>query len=512
MGKDILNAGFSKLKRGWQLVPESKRISFVIRSAEHAGLGSLEANEATAIIEGIKSGQVNAKSQAEADMVQSYTDILNRHGVIDFQDILLKTNEAIRTGDVSPIRVDHLMLDEFQDTDKPQFDWAMLHKDAILTALGDDDQSIYQFRRALGYAGMVDFEKRLQARKIVLGRNYRSHSEILAPAAKLILLNQDRMAKNLVAHKGKGGRAWWDLYADRIREAEDCAKRMAKALKDGQSAAVLARTNRRLDDIEAQCVRQKIPYKRAEGGSLLQTPEMTAMMSFMRLVVGTQQKGDHDIALSWLGLTEGELQSVQKIMGNFDVAQLTPAQLAACALSDESRTRLRQAIKRMIDWRILISAGGVNLVVHRLQRMMQDATGDARSQKTLEVVAGIFQKPAWADDDGLDEVEEQLQKIQSMIDQPQKDKDGKESEPAVQLMTAHGSKGLEYDVVWMIGCEDGVFPDDGSSMQEERRLFYVAMTRAKQTLLISASRSPASPFILEAGIDRISEHIGLSGT
>ena len=142
--------------------------------------------------------------------------------------------------------------------------------------------------------------------------------------------------------------------------------------------------------------------------------------------------------------------------------------------------------------------------------MLSESTDDKRSKATLEVVSDIFSRPSGeGGSDGPSEMRARIQRIKDMIAAPEKEKKP-EGNPVV-LLTAHGSKGLEYDEVWILGAEDGSFPDESSSMQEERRLFYVAMTRARKMLFISAAgKAPLSPFVNEAGVERIPES-GLEG-
>lgn len=511
MGSEILRRGFSKITRPWELVKEGNRISAVMRAIERSGL-DLELGEATAVIEGIKSGQVNPETSAHEELAKTYQSILARHGVIDFQDILLKTNEALHDGTVSPLHVDHLLMDEYQDTDLPQFTWSLNHKDSILTAVGDDDQSIYGFRRALGYKGMMDFATRLHATKVVLGMNYRSHAEVLAPASALIARNQDRMDKALVSFKGHGGLALWDKLVSRTLEAEQCIERARNSLAAGMTVGVLARSNKRLDEVEAQCIKHKVPYQRAEGGSILNSREMTVFMAGLAVVADAGRR-DIDELLAWCGVQEGELNGLHAVIGeNTPLISITRQQLEKVALTTESKRKIGTLIRRMQGWRTVLATGGVAFVVEKIYMLLSESTTDKRSQRALEVVQEIFNKPlAGETGDGIADMRSRLDHVRSMMKSP--DKKEKPSGNAVHLLTAHGSKGLEFDLVWIIGAEDGAFPDEGASMQEERRLFYVAMTRARKILLISgAGKSPISPFVQEAGLARAPELLGLLGT
>jgi len=507
MGINILRKGFSRLQRPWEIVREGSRRGYVARAIEHAEL-ELTIEEATAIIEGIKSGQMNPETQRHAEMASMYQDIMRRHGVIDFQDILLYTNQGLDDGVISPLQCDHLLIDEYQDTDLPQFKWSMHHRRAsVLTAVGDDDQSIYGFRRALGYKGMMDFAQQLRAETIVLGTNYRSHSEVLAPAAKVIACNKDRMDKALVAFKGPGGSAFWERFGDRIKEAESCCERARKALAAGRSFGVLGRTNKRLDEIEAQCIKHRVPYTRSEGGSVLKSQEMAVFLAAMSSLMGMDRR-DGDVLLAWCGLTEDELKALHGLHGDCllrPASKVKKAEQRTVDLLPEGKRALAQVQRRFLEWSQMISAGALAYVLEKTLQLLSEYTNDKRSKATLEIVSDIFSRPSGeGGSDGPSEMRSRIERIKSMIAAPEKDKKP-EGNPVV-LLTAHGSKGLEYDEVWILGAEDGSFPDESSSIQEERRLFYVAMTRARKSLWISAAgKAPLSVFVNEACIERLPE-------
>lgn len=502
MGQEILRRGSSKLDRPWEIVREGSRRGYVARAIEHAEL-DLTIEEATAVIEGIKSGQTMPQTQRHAQMTAMYQDIMQRHGVIDFQDILLKTNEGLDSGIISPLQCDYLLIDEYQDTDLPQFKWSMHHRhSSVLTAVGDDDQSIYGFRRALGYQGMMDFAKHLRAETIVLGTNYRSHAEVLAPAAKLIACNQDRMDKALVAFKGKGGLSVWERYGERLQEAQGCCERASLALGAGRSFGVLARTNKRLDAVEAQCIKHRLPYTRSEGGSVLKSREMAVFLAALSSMLGMDHR-DGDVLLAWCGVGEDELKSLHAAYGADVLKPKSKEAKKAVQLLPNSKKAYAQIQRRFLEWAQMLSAGAVGYVLEKTLQLLTENTDDKRSKAALEIVHDIFSRPCGVGvgGEGRADMVARVQRIKDMIAAPEKDK--KPDGNPVVLLTAHGSKGLEFDEVWLLGAEDGSFPDESSSLQEERRLFYVAMTRARKSLFISAAgKSPLSPFVHEAGIER----------
>lgn len=502
MGKEILQKGFSKLTRKWEIVREANRRNFVARSLQNAGV-NLDIEAATSAIEAYKAGHLKQPPPEIEDLVSTYTSLLTRYGVIDFQDILLETNKAIEAGQISPLHTSHLLIDEFQDTDHPQYTWAMMHAKAgvTVTAVGDDDQSIYGFRRALGYKGMVDFASELDAKRVVLGMNYRSFEEVLAPARTLIASNGDRMAKQLVAAKGKGGSAFWERYTISDDEVRFCVEWIKDGLAKNLQVGVLTRTNKRLDPVEALCIGSNIPYNRADGGGLLQTSEMAAFSAMLGVIVEDQAR-DADAALAWCGVEEEELASLHKVLGANGMASLTKKQLDQASLSSTSKSAIAMLAKRRHEWLVLLETGGIDFVLEGVHSVLSAAVpNDKRSINTLWHIRLMYGRVL---EGGSGSVKEKLQTFRSSIDRKSKDGDlVADSVNRVSLMTAHSSKGLEWDRVWILGAEQGVFPDESAGNQEERRLFYVAMTRARRDLMVSSSGSrPISHFVGEAGLPR----------
>ncbi|CAN5464975.1 IncHI-type conjugal transfer helicase TrhI [soil metagenome] len=507
MGSEILKHSRSSLSQSWVIVKEGNRRSAVARAFDAAAVPGLELDDATALIEGIKSGQVAPKCHAEELLVKTYTDVLERHGVIDFQDILLKTNEAIKEGRISTLKTDYLLLDEYQDTDLPQLTWIMHHAKtgSIITAVGDDDQSIYGFRRALGFGGMLSFENDLRATRVVLGLNYRSHSEVLEPSAKLIAVNLNRMDKALVSNKGPGGATAWERFASRKLEAIACAQTIRTSLGRKQTVGVLARTNKRLDEIETQCIALEIPYSRSAGGSVLKTREMSVFMAALNCMTRSSAK-DTDELLAWCGIDEQDLTALYQTFGDglFNVTRKR-SEIGTAAIKDTTKLLAARLAKSFSDWKAFIRTGGSSMVVDGVVQLLSSFTEDKFSKKMLEVVAGVLTPAAnetVALSNAQEHFENRLNAIRAAMERPGTKKD--EADKPVVLMTAHGSKGLEFDMVWVIGAEEDTFPDKASSVQEERRLFYVAMTRARKHLWISASgKLDVSRFVFESGVPRV---------
>ncbi len=190
------------------IATDGDRTGLLIQVLSDIGL-DWKVEDAIAAIEAIKTnfGQVQSGS-AEEMLYRGYQDSLDRNGKIDFQDMLRLAVEGMQNGTIEPYPFTYLLVDEFQDTDPLQYQWIALHAQAgsIVTVVGDDDQSIYGFRSALGFRGMESFIRQFDAQPVVLGNNYRCHAEILGAADRIIRNNRDRIPKELVAHKARAGR------------------------------------------------------------------------------------------------------------------------------------------------------------------------------------------------------------------------------------------------------------------------------------------------------------------
>lgn len=519
MGAEIIKH-LRSTERPWSIIRESKRRSFVQRAIMESGVGS-DVSDATSIIEAIKADEADKAGKpvivekepkfvdAQLKMCSIYCELLRRHDLIDFQDILLNTNAGLINKTITPLKADYILLDEFQDTDLAQYKWTMLHAKAgaIITAVGDDDQSIYGFRRALGYEAMQRLGSDLRAKQVVLGVNYRSHSEILARASHLIEQNGNRMDKALVAHKGKGGSVRWDRFAGKKEEAEACLKEISQALNDGQTVGVLARMNSQLQTIQAALLGRDIKFNSTPGESILNRPEASVVMAVLSCLIADNAK-DMDELLGWCGVDEDDIDRIKRHFGaNFTstLLQNDKAVFTEVGIKENTKQTLREITKCFPPWRSMLKAGSFEFVLARIDEFLTKHAKTDGSIKLINTITQIFTPP-----NGVKQTEAsitaKIAAIRRMMDEPDsRDKDN-EVKHKLSLMTAHGSKGLEFDTVWLLGAEQGAFPDDSGSLQEERRLFYVAMTRARKTLRISCSgKREISDFVIDSKLIRVGQ-------
>jgi len=430
---------------------------------------------------------------------ERYEELLRQTGAYDFADLLRLAVRGMRTppgmkGHVAPFKATHLLVDEWQDTDPVQYDWVKEHitHGATVTVVGDDDQSIYSWRGAGGAKAMTDFRYLTQATHVSLDTTYRYPREIMKPAAQLIVNNIERIPKALTtANLGKGV-----VEVVRCSSKDDQhAKIWTAVLESGEPGnwVVLARTNSQLEALETS-LPESLTCIRIGGRSFWEMQAPALYLSLVRSIAANEMHS-LDIVLKAAGMTEEGLAKLHEecrsaqpgAIGRF----LDQKKQGSIAAPDE---RLRAQMKQ---WRSMIGAGDINLVLrgmsHYLKSYARLGSKDrsqsqvGRDNMRFDAAAAILCRLRGA-----------LHSRLHTLMQSESEREG-----AVKLMTMHASKGLEFKHVWVMGCEDGVIPSQKGLLDEERRLFYVAMTRAKHRLSVSyviGENSKPSPFLFESGL------------
>ena len=472
-------------------------------------LASCEADityeEAVQTIETVKSSR-GPVPEEDSPLYQAYAALLKRAQVEDLYDVLKKSLTLMQQGVVPPYPVEYMLVDEFQDTDEIQLAWVLEHVKAgtRVTVVGDDDQSVYSFRRALGYQGMDRFRTATGATLIALGTNYRCRSEILSAAETLICHNQERIAKTLRAARGEGGKVSSQRYSSRTQEAEALIEAIQPSLIPLQNDswftytvpagqwAILARNRRTLDIVEEALHARRIRYVRPPSESIWTRPPFVFFISMLRSVQSGGADGI-DQTLHFSGFTQehleivhdalkGELwrllegESVQKLAGLPDDISKTLQSFSTCASG--WRTQARQG-----NYKLAI-LGVAEWFADRIRKPDEKELFQSLSESVCRLNGSLAQRV-------------------NTLTLPSSGNGDEEGPSGVSLMTMHGSKGLEFDNVWIIAAEDGVIPSPKNPVyDEERRLMYVGMTRAKNVLFISSRvTEQPSPFVLEAGFD-----------
>lgn len=435
----------------------------------------------------------------------AYEQSLAADNAMDFNDILLRATRGMLDGRVKPLPIRWLSVDEAQDMDDVQLEWILAHGRAgvEVTLVGDDDQSLYSFRMALGYDGLRNISMALNSVDLTLPVNYRCAPNILEPAAKLISHNTNRANKNIKAHKTEPGIVKVLRLVDRFEEANSVAKgivgiHQGSALYSDPDAlskvdirpcgewAVLARTNALLDEIEIVLKSAKLEIKRTGGKSIWENGIGAVFTGVLRSVATNSWMGMAN-AISFCGgnaswINQHSRANSGDVISRFDAALATAP--------DEKSRRVAIGLREgYLSWSMQGEKNRVSLVVHGIAGFLASHCNESQ-RNLLKIMQKTFSE----------RLSGSLAQRLNFLSR--NEKDNKVEEGVVQLLTLHSSKGLEWDNVWIVGCEEGNLPHTDSTEEEERRLMYVGMTRARKMLVMSSSISGGmeSRFFEEAGL------------
>jgi len=422
-------------------------------------------------------------------VIEGYLTKLRSTGHTDLYTIMRDCALKVHDGSIPPMPYTDMLVDEGQDTDALQKTWIFAHARAgcSVTIVGDDDQSIYEWRQALGYEGMKSFMDTFKARRIELGDNFRCRQEILSHAVTLVQHNVNRLDKTLVARRGKGG----GVAAIRTPGTDDQAQMLAELVEgtqeQHQNAVVLARKNRSLDVLEMQLRSRGIEYKRL-GKSIWENPNIAGYLGFLHTLVDNSPVGVLG-ALRHLGIDESLKTELLSAM-NGNAASFLDGNLPDLEhCTKEDKSRLSEFVKGSAYWRNQLrrgaaGSGSVREVVLEVGEVYAGWMRAKSTKSLVELCSRILGDMGGTLSTRLRFVQEKNHDL---------------SKANLILMTMHGSKGLEFETVHIIDAN----LDDTDSMvvnfESERRLMYVALTRAKNRCVVWFS-GDMHPTVKEAQI------------
>jgi DNA helicase II / ATP-dependent DNA helicase PcrA len=437
--------------------------------------------------------------QDSAKVFRAYNEILRKAAALDFDDLLLRAVDLLR--DHADVRArwstqfQYLMVDEFQDTNRAQEELVRLLAGARknVCVVGDEDQSIYGWRGARA-GNLKRFTEDFPGAKIIrLEENYRSTQTILDAAAAVVKNNSDRLGKTLQATLGTGDRLRFFEAPDSVAEAEFICEELASVVRNDSDArvAVLYRTGAQSRAFEEVLRRLGIRYRVVGGFSFYERAEVRNALAYVRLIFHPED----DVALLRV------LNVPPRGIGATTVAGLeTRARETGKSLWETIRAGEFSTGKKI--------AGALNYF-RELIEMLQEECREMQPAALIERVLDLTGFLNWVEQqDNLEhtsraenlrelsnamaEATELGQTLEDVLDHAAlvSDADQYQEDVAVSLMTLHSAKGLEFDAVFLAGLEEGVLPhgrslDTPGEVEEERRLFYVGMTRAKRSLVLS---------------------------
>lgn len=456
-----------------------------------------------------------------ADIYKLYEDQCNREGVCDFGELLLRSYELLARNAMIrqhyQQRFRFILVDEFQDTNRLQYKWLKLlggfdplgrreyHGNCIF-AVGDDDQSIYAFRGA-HVGNMTDFKNEFQIDEVLkLEQNYRSFGHILNAANELIAHNEDRLGKDLWTDAGDGEKIKVYRADDDRLEADYCLSTIREAIMNGtkrDEIAILYRSNAQSRVLEQELVAAGIPYKVYGGLRFFDRAEIKNALAYLRLIENPKDDTAFLRVVNFpiRGIGAKSIETLQLLAGERQISLYEAAQQVEGSAGTKLRTFTDLIDSMRFEYSCLPLPELIEAVNDRsgiVAHYKKDKEGQDRldnldelqsAAKAYLVEEGIA-VDARADQIEVDAEEDEMSSLAGFLSHAALeagDNQAQSGEDAVQLMTVHAAKGLEFDVVFITGVEDGLFPHANSSndelaLSEERRLMYVAITRARKQL------------------------------
>ena len=441
--------------------------------------------------------------QTVAEVYQLYQRRLHTSNAVDFDDLLMLTVEVLERFPEAAARwrkaFRYVLVDEYQDTNHAQYRLLQLlaadHENVC--AVGDPDQSIYAFRGA-DIRNVLEFERDFPgARTIALEQNYRSTNTILRAANGVIANNRERKEKNLWSELGDGDPVRVLEVEDEHAEARFVAAEVAQLIEDGGSGreiAVFYRTNAQSRVLEDVLVRQGVPYQVIGGPRFYERAEVKDAIAYLQVIdnpadavsllriANRPRRGVGDTTLTRLQLwADANGTTLLEALGHAEQAGVSGASLKAVAslrtLLQSLQAQSQELSVAELVQRMLEQSG-------YLESLEAERTIEARGRvENLQELAGVaLEYTEQAEEPSLSAF---LQGISLVSDQDTI----REEQSLVTLMTLHNAKGLEFGAVFMIGMEEGIFPHlrsiEEQGIEEERRLAYVGMTRAKERLTLT---------------------------
>ena len=481
---------------------KEKMFLSVISSAKDEMIGPIE-------FENRAAGDYTKRKQAQ--VYKEYQNALKQNNALDFDDLLFKTVELFKLDkevlNAYQERFRYIMVDEYQDTNTVQFELirllAMKYKN--LCVVGDDDQSIYKFRGANIY-NIFNFEKHFEDAKVIkLEQNYRSTQNILDAANAVIANNVSRKVKSLWTANGTGDKIDFEQLDSGYEEADYVARDIAGKIRRGEytykDCAVLYRTNAQSRLFEEKFINMNIPYKIVGGVNFYSRKEVKDLLSYLKTIDNARD----DLAVRRIinvpkrGIGAASISKVQMYAQDRGMSFYSALSMAADVPGmGKAEAKIRPFVEFIESMKAKAAIVSVSELLEEIIKETGyvselEAEGTDEAQARIENIDELISK-AVAYEESTDEpsLNGFLEEVSLVADIDSLD----ENSDYVVLMTLHSAKGLEFPNVYLAGMEDGLFPsymsitsdDANSEIEEERRLAYVGITRAKEHLTITSAR------------------------
>ena len=519
-GVKILRSDIERLgyRENFSIYDETDRTALIKECGRELKFSpdALDIYKISTLFSNIKTGRKNWETANDMyrQLYESYQEGLKLYNAVDFDDLIVLPIKLFKEHpDILAKykeRYKYIMVDEFQDTSHQQYELMHLLADKNVAVVGDDDQSIYSWRGA-DYQNIINFEKDFDVQEIRLEQNYRSTETILEAANGVISHNTNRKDKKLRSGNGGGKPIEIFMPENETDEANFIAESIQGiAMEDSRKYdefGVLIRANTQSRFIEEAFLQANIPYTMSGGTSFFERKEIKDVISYLRVIANH----DDDINLLRIintprrGIGRATIQLINDEANKLSSTLWTAIQSLLQAQDSPASETLKEDLQEFVNIiennrQKLISGRGlaskVRALVEEINYKDHLVTEYSKNEKAvrfklMNIESLLNSMETWENDP--DNFNPSLFTYLNRITLLSRDDGNDENDKGkVNLMTIHASKGLEFPVVFIAGAEEGLIPharsvdDNGGNVEEERRLFYVAITRARDKLLISS--------------------------
>ena len=519
-GVKILRSDIERLgyRENFSIYDETDRTALIKECGRELKFSpdALDIHKISTLFSNIKTGRKNWETANDMyrQLYESYQEGLKLYNAVDFDDLIVLPIKLFKEHpDILAKykeRYKYIMVDEFQDTSHQQYELMHLLADKNVAVVGDDDQSIYSWRGA-DYQNIINFEKDFDVQEIRLEQNYRSTETILEAANGVISHNTNRKDKKLWSGNGGGKPIEIFMPENETDEANFIAESIQGiAMEDSRKYdefGVLIRANTQSRFIEEAFLQANIPYTMSGGTSFFERKEIKDVISYLRVIANH----DDDINLLRIintprrGIGRATIQLINDEANKLGSTLWTAIQSLLQAQDSPASENLKEDLQEFVNIiennrQKLISGRGlaskVRALVEEINYKDHLVTEYSKNEKAvrfklMNIESLLNSIETWENDP--DNFNPSLFTYLNRITLLSRDDGNDENDKGkVNLMTIHASKGLEFPVVFIAGAEEGLIPharsvdDNGGNVEEERRLFYVAITRARDKLLISS--------------------------
>ena len=473
---------------------------------------------------------VDSYEKGVARLYEIYQSTLKKNNALDFDDLICRSVELFEKYpevlDYYQDRFRYIMVDEYQDTNTAQFRliYLLAQKYGNICVVGDDDQSIYKFRGA-NIENILSFEERFENVKVIkLEQNYRSTGNILDAANAVIKNNRGRKDKSLWTDGESGENIEIRQFQTANEEADNIIKDIRDRARDNfRDFAVLYRTNAQSRLLEERCVTLGIPYQLVGGVNFYQRKEIKDVLAYLKTIAN----GNDDIAILRIinvpkrGIGATTIAKVSEYANENNISLYDAMSISEMAGVGKASDKIKSFITIIEEFREKVAkkANIANLIEELLEETgyiesLYDE-GEIEGESRKENIDELINKSREYEDGELSLF---LEDVSLVADIDRMD----ENADRITLMTLHGAKGLEFDTVYLAGMEEGLFPSAMSSnsredLEEERRLAYVGITRAKKNLILTSAKqrmvngetrySLISRFVSEIPKELLNKHV-----